>query len=293
MADFWQRILSFAETITTQVGAQLLADFGQVQATPKDDGSLVTRADEWADQTIRAAITATFPDHGVLTEELTHTLPDADWCWVVDPLDGTTNFAWGIPIWAISLGLLYQGTPVFGYVTLPPIRHTFYGFWPGDADLAIAPAAYLNHQLIRSSDDRLGGEPLFNTSTHFFNVCTRSTAILAQGFPCKVRMLGVASYNLLLVAAGVALGGVEATPKIWDIAGVWPIAQAAGAVWVPLHRDRLFPLAVGADYGQRAYPTLLVSQPDLIPRFLPLVKPLGQGDMDGADWPGGHEASMS
>jgi myo-inositol-1(or 4)-monophosphatase len=47
-------------------------------------------------------------------------------------------------------------------------------------------------------------------------------------------MLGVASYNLLTVAAGITLGAVEATPKIWDIAGVWPILQAAGASWVAL-----------------------------------------------------------
>ncbi|WP_448571455.1 inositol monophosphatase family protein [Trichothermofontia sp.] len=283
MDDFWTGILRFAETTTTQVGAQLLADFGQVQATEKADGSLVTRADQWADQAIRTAIAAMFPTHGVLTEELAHTFPDQDWCWIVDPLDGTTNFARGIPIWGISLGLLYQGTPVFGYVVLPPLRQTFYGFWPGDSGLNLTPAAYRNHQAIRSHPDHAGEDPRFNTRTHFFNVCTRSTAVLGPGFPCKVRMLGVASYNLLLVAAGVALGGVEATPKIWDIAGVWPIAQAAGAVWVPLPADRLFPLSPGQDYGQRAYPTLLVSHPGLVSVFLPFMQSLGQGDNSSAE----------
>lgn len=281
MDDFWTGILRFAETTTTQVGERLLVDFGQVQATAKADGSLVTRADQWADQVIREAIAATFPTHGVLTEELTHTFPDQDWCWIVDPLDGTTNFARGIPIWGISLGLLYQGIPVCGYVTLPPLRQTFYGFWPGDTGLDLTPAAYLNHQAIRCHPDRAGADPLLNTSTHFFNVCTRSTAVLGPGFPCKVRMLGVASYNLLLVAAGVALGGMEATPKIWDIAGVWPIAQAAGAVWVPLHRDRLFPLKPGHDYGQRAYPTLLVSHPSFVSLFTPFVQPLSQDEVSG------------
>ncbi len=281
MDEFWKHLLSFAETTTTEVGEQLLADFGQVQATQKADGSLVTRSDQWADQVIREAIATVFPDHGVLTEELAHTFPAGDWCWIVDPLDGTTNFARGIPIWGISLALLYRGTPVFGYVALPPIRQTFYGFWPSHSGLDLAPAAYLNHRMIRSREDLLEGEPLINTRTHFFNLCTRSTAVLAQGFPCKVRMLGVASYNLLMVAAGISLGGVEATPKIWDIAGVWPIAQAAGAVWVPLHADRLFPLVPNTDYGQRAYPTLLVSHPSLVSVFLPLVQPLRQREASG------------
>lgn len=281
MDEFWKRVLNFAEATTTQVGEQLLADFGQAQATQKADGSLVTRSDQWADQVIREAIATVFPDQGVLTEELAHTFPAGDWCWIVDPLDGTTNFARGIPIWGISLGLLYQGTPVFGYVALPPIRQTFYGFWPGTSGLDLAPAAYLNHQMIRSSNEPREEEPLINTHTHLFNLCTRSTAVLAQGFPCKIRMLGAASYNLLLVAAGISLGGVEATPKIWDIAGVWPIAQAAGTVWVPLHADPLFPLVPHTDYGQRAYPTLLVSHPNLVSVFLPLVQPLRQREASG------------
>jgi len=95
---------------------------------------------------------------------------------------------------------------------------------------------------------------------------------LQQPFPCKIRMLGVATYNLLTVAMGATLGGVEATPKIWDIAAVWAIAQAAGAAWTPLEPDPIFPLTVGKDYSQRAYPTLVTSQLALVPVFLPRVQ---------------------
>ncbi len=114
----WESILSFAETTTARVGVQLLKDFGTVQAAEKLDGSLVTQSDQWADQEIREAIISAFPTHGVLSEEGEHVFPDNEWCWIIDPLDGTTNFARGIPIWGISMGLLYQGTPVFGYVHL-------------------------------------------------------------------------------------------------------------------------------------------------------------------------------
>jgi myo-inositol-1(or 4)-monophosphatase len=95
---------------------------------------------------------------------------------------------------------------------------------------------------------------------------------MQQPFPCKIRMLGVASYNFLTVAAGTVLGGVEATPKIWDIAGAWVIVQAAGGAWVALDSQPIFPLKVGQDYGKRSLPTLVVSHPELVPVFQPLVQ---------------------
>jgi myo-inositol-1(or 4)-monophosphatase len=274
MLDFWTQVLDFAQTTTARVGAQLLQDFGHVwaaekQAAEKADGSLVTESDRWADEALRNAIAHTFPDHGVLSEEVEHIFPTNDWCWIIDPVDGTTNFARGLPIWGISLGLLYKGTPVFGYVYLPPLRQSFHGYWGGASGLAMPTGAFLNDRPIRTSADAI-------TSNHFFNLCARSIGVLKNPFPCKIRMLGVATYNLLTVAAGATLGGVEATPKIWDIAAVWAIVQAAGGVWTPLEAEPIFPLQVGQDYSDRAYPTLVVSQPALVPTFLPLVQVLGK-----------------
>lgn len=263
--DFWTAVLAFAQTITTQVGEQLLQDFGRVAAQEKADGSLVTRSDQWADQTLREAIATAFPDHGVLSEEVAHIFPDTEWCWIIDPIDGTTNFTRGIPLWGISLGVLYRGTPVFGYVYFPPIRQGFHGFWYGDSGLTGPTGAFLNHQPIQTS----GAEPSGN---QFFSLCARSTHVLHHPFPCKIRMLGVATYNLLMVAAGISLGGVEATPKIWDIAAIWVIIQAAGGVWVPLDGQQLFPLRVGQNYGRQSYPTLVAGRNDLVPLFLPLVQ---------------------
>lgn len=270
MTDFWTAVLNFAQSTTETVGQQLLQDFGHASAEEKADGSLVTRSDKWADATIRDAIATTFPDHGILSEEGTHVFPDQDWCWIIDPIDGTTNFTRGVPLWGISLGLLYRGTPVFGYVSLPPIRQAFHGYWLAGSGLEGPSGAYLNGQPIRTSTD----EP---SSNHFFSLCARSTLVMREpDFPCKIRMLGVATYNLLTVAAGIALGGIEATPKIWDIAAIWVIVQAAGGVWIPLESQPIFPLRVGESYGKRPYPTLVTARADLIPVFEPHVKFLGR-----------------
>ncbi|HLO87006.1 MAG TPA: inositol monophosphatase family protein [Nostocaceae cyanobacterium] len=266
MTDFWTTVLEFAQTTTARVGQQLMQDFGRVQADQKADGSLVTQSDKWADQELRDAIASTFTGYGILTEEGDRTFPGTDWCWVIDPLDGTTNFTRGIPIWGISLGLLYQGTPIFGYVHVPPLNQSFHGFWAGKSGLVTPNGAFVNHHPIHTSIDN-------PSSNHFFNLCSRSTGVIQPGFPCKIRMLGVASYNFLTVATGAVLGGIEATPKVWDIAGAWVILQAAGGAWISL-KDEPFPLLAGVDYSDRSFPTLVLSRPEIQPVFTPFLSAL-------------------
>lgn len=269
MQDFPAQLFQFCQALTQRLGHQLLKDYGSITATKKADGSLVTAADKWADQEIREAIAATFPNHGVLSEEGEHIFPSQDWCWIIDPIDGTTNFTRGLPMWGISLGLLYQGIPVFGYVHFPPLSQSFHGFspdFPQDSSYDVPVGAYLNNQPIHTSTD----EP---SSSHFLNICARSLAILQQPIkiPCKVRMLGVTTYDFLAVSMGAALAGVEATPKVWDIAAVWVILKAAGGTWVSLKYDPVFPLEVGKNYGSLSLPTLVASNQTVADKFLPLV----------------------
>lgn len=253
--DFFTEILDFCDTIAGKISKQLLEDFGKVQADEKADGSLVTRSDKWADIEITEAIKRAFPAHGVLSEEGDHVFPENEYCWIIDPLDGTTNFARGIPIWAISLALFHHGRPVFGYVSLPPLGQTFHAF---------SDQAFLNKRPIHTSQRPPG-------KNEFFSFCSRSIASIEHPFSCKIRMLGVASYNFLNVAAGWTVGGVEATPKIWDIAAVWTIVKAAGGCWVSLESETLFPLEPGKDYSQKNYPTMVISQPEWVPVFKPLI----------------------
>jgi myo-inositol-1(or 4)-monophosphatase len=140
---FWDQVQATCDELTTTVGSHLLTARG-TPAEEKQDGSLVTQFDRWSDQQLRMGLQSAFPDHGVLSEETTHVFPEADWCWIIDPIDGTTNFSRGIPLWAISLGLLYRGTPVYGYVYIPPLGDRFWGHWPGDSGLTMTAGAWLN-----------------------------------------------------------------------------------------------------------------------------------------------------
>lgn len=266
MTNFWETVLNFAQTTTQEIGQQLLLDWGSVQADEKSDGSLVTRADRWADQEIRHRIAKAFPEHGLLSEEGEHLFPLTEWCWIIDPIDGTTNFTCGLPIWGTLMGLLYQGTPVFGYVHLPVLNQSFHGFWLKNSGLTGINGAFCNQQPIHASL-----EP--PSSHHFLSLCSRSARIIPN-VPYKIRLLGMAGYNLLMVASGLAIGGIEATPKVWDIAGIWPILYAAGASCTPLNTDSIFPLKPGVNYGQCSYPMLVVSQQQWVSKFLPLTEAL-------------------
>jgi myo-inositol-1(or 4)-monophosphatase len=265
--EFWTQVLDVAHTTAQRVGVRLLSDFGRVQGAEKADGSLVTQSDEWADREIRSSIATVFPDHAILSEENEHGFTDAQWTWIIDPLDGTTNFTRGIPLWGISIGLLYYGQPVFGYVYFPPVNQRFYGYWAGETGLDLPTGAFLNDQPIHVSLDAPSGN-------HFFSLCARSLQIWQPGFPCKIRMLGVATYNFLAVAAGSSLGGVEATPKIWDLAAVWAIVHAAGGTWISLRNEPTFPAIVDRNYGSYAMPSLIVNRSTLAELVLPSMDSL-------------------
>ena len=267
MIDFWTKIINFAETITNEVGNYLITQTGKLEPSEKVDGSWVTASDLWAEEKIRQAIVSTFPNHSFLSEETVQKFPNKEWCWIVDPIDGTSNFAQGLPLWCISLGLLYQGTPVFGYVHLPELKQSFYGFYKSVKTLSIPTGAFMNHQAISPT-------LAFPRQQDFFNFCLSSAPFEIAPFPCKIRVLGVATYDCLTVANGIAVGAVEFKPKIWDIAATWVIVQAAGAVWISLESQPIFPLMSEKNYHSRCFPTLVMAKNELIPIFRPQIEEL-------------------
>ena len=105
-----------------QVAERQRADFGHMASDFKADGTLITACDRWSDQTLVEGLARLYPGEGVLSEEGLQTVPKTPAYWVVDPLDGTTNFAAGIPYWAISMARFEQGRPVLAILDVPPLR---------------------------------------------------------------------------------------------------------------------------------------------------------------------------
>lgn len=241
--------LAFARELAAETGQRLLSLAGRRTASTKADGTLVTPSDMESDARLRAAILARYPSHGVLSEETARVYRGEAWCWVVDPIDGTTNFDHGLPIWGVLLALLHNGYPVLGVADFPALGEQYWaaagqGAWLNEARIHAAA-------LPRAAD---GGPRI--APTDLFACCTRTLKHGAPRVPMKLRVPGCTGYDLALVARGACLGSLDLSVRAWDVAAVWPLLRESGATAAVAPRPGIFPLQTGVDYGPLAISVL-------------------------------------
>ena len=197
-------------------------EFGKAESRWKSDGTRVTAVDIAISENIFRELGARFPADQYFSEELADT-PEpvpvtARFCWVLDPIDGTNNFALGIPHCAISLGLFEYGQPVYGVVydfSRRLLMHGGPGFGMHDGErLAHVTTAAPHPQSI------VGLHSPFDKA-----LLPLPTGVLSQ---FKIRGLGSATLHLAYVAAGLFDGAVDYNVKIWDLAAAIPLCLAAG-----------------------------------------------------------------
>lgn len=255
--------LRFAKNLANEAAHLAMQHFGHAIARRKQDGTLVTNADEAIDRHISQRIADRFPEDAVLSEEqVTVYDPAVPRTWVIDPLDGTTNFARGFPTWGISIALLVDGAPRVGVLHFPALGERF---------VAVAGSgAMRNQQRIHTVP---AATPIADDL--IFMECTRTRRLYDLSLPFKRRILGSAAYHLCKVAQGCAVGGIEGTPKLWDIAAAGLILQEAGGVLHPLTEsvDSIFPLPESrADYGAHNFTLLHAANAELAQRMLPGIR---------------------
>ncbi|MFM7312313.1 MAG: inositol monophosphatase family protein [Cyanobium sp.] len=247
------------DALIEQVAERQRADFGHMASDVKADGSLITACDRWSDRQLAEGLARLFPGEGVLSEEGQQGVPDSEAYWVVDPLDGTTNFAAGIPYWAISIARYERGVPVLAILDVPPLRQRIVavrgqGAWRNGKPLPPP-----------SSQPRLKG-------TSCASLCSRSIRVLQalpdRRFPGKIRLLGVASLNLVSVALGQTVAALEATPKIWDLSAAWLVLSELDCPmrWLSHAPEGLLP---GTDLAATDFPVLVARNQDTLERFMP------------------------
>ena len=209
----------------------LIRDFGEVeqlQVSIKGPGEFVSTADLKAERTLKNELTRARPGYGLLFEESGESAgSDPHHRWIVDPLDGTTNFLHGIPHFAISIGLERDGEIVAGIV-YEPTRNEM--FWAEKG-----AGAYLNNRRIRVSARRQLGEALIGTGIPFYGRGDHpryiATLAAVMGATSGVRRLGAAALDLAYVAAGRYDGFWETGLLPWDLAaGLLLVREAGGFV---------------------------------------------------------------
>ena len=216
----------------------LVRDFGEVenlQVAAKSAGDFVSRADLKAEATLREALLEARPNYGWLGEE-SDPVEGADPTrrWIVDPLDGTTNFLHGLPHWAISIALEHKGE-IVSAVVYDPAKDEMFTAEKGSG-------AWLNDRRLRVSNRREMTEVLLATGVpfgHRSGDLPRMMRELAQLMPrtAGVRRWGAAALDLAYVAAGRYDGFWEANLKPWDIAAGTLLVREAGGLIDELDGD--------------------------------------------------------
>ncbi len=243
--------------LVDEVGKRQLQDFGQINSDIKPDGTLITECDRWSDKTIVKGLGKIAKGEGVLSEEGNKSIPNSSQYWVVDPLDGTTNFAAGIPYWAISIARFTNGQPETAVLDIPALKKRI---------LAIkGRGVWLNNKPLKP-------ESRFKKNSDCISLCSRSIKVLQmkpeQPFPGKIRLLGVSSLNMTSVAIGQTIAALEATPKIWDIAAAWLILEELNCLiqWLDTNPEDTQP---GTDLTNVNFPLLTASSEDQLNKMLP------------------------
>jgi histidinol phosphatase-like enzyme (inositol monophosphatase family) len=185
----------------------------------------VTLADKNAESAIRALIAARFPDHGVIGEEYGEDRPDAEFVWVLDPVDGTRAFVAGLPVWTTLIGLRFEGEPVLGSIGQPYLDELFIGHAGGSRLIArgqtrplrVRPCPALTEAVIATTDPMLfdGAELGAWRQVHA---------------AARLSRLGCDAYAYAMVAMGTVDLVVEAGLRSWDVEAAVPVIAGAGGL---------------------------------------------------------------
>lgn len=219
-----------------------LRHFGKAAVRYKGRANLVTQADLASERSILDLLLKRFPDHDYCTEESPPKRSGSSYTWIIDPLDGTTNYAHGYPMFCVSVGLLFRDRPLLGGV-FDPFRREL--FWAEDGR-----GARLNGRPIHVSGTRSLRRSLLVTGfpydrsrrSRFYMEFYRTFMRLSH----DVRRSGSAALDLAWVAAGRADAFWEFRLNPWDVAAGWLLVrEAGGRVTDFTGRDWASPLELG------------------------------------------------
>ncbi len=222
-------LIAFLNELCNLAQVETLSRFRQrVEITNKlEDGfDPVTEADKSAERVIRSAILERFNDHGVLGEEYGATNPEADYQWIIDPIDGTKAFISGLPTWGTLIGLYHKGEPFAGIMHQPFTGERYYC----DGNTSVLHHNGHTQSLATSNNKALSDAILMTTSPAFFSDVEFPYYKKVEK-ACKLPRYGTDCYAYCLLASGHIDIIMEAGLNSYDIAALIPIVEKAGGVF--------------------------------------------------------------
>ena len=225
----YDAFLATAHRLADRAGAVILPHFRTGFAIDHKGGDLfdpVTVADREAEVAIRAGLAEAYPNHGILGEEFGALNPDAEYCWVIDPIDGTRSFVIGLPVWGTLIGLTRDGVPLLGLMDQAFTGERFFAGHDG---------AWLRHggaeRVMRARACASLREALLaTTSTDYFTSAEEHHRFDELRRRVRLRRFGGDCYNYCMLALGQLDLVVEAGLKPYDILPLIPIIEQAGGI---------------------------------------------------------------
>ncbi len=221
----WREFLGIAEKSAREAGKLLKKGIGEGKKIYfKGTVDLVTDFDKKAQEIIFKRLSDAFPSHGFLAEEELRKRPEKDYLWIIDPLDGTTNYAHRFPIFCVSIALQFQERIVLG-VVYDPMREEMFAALTGQGAMLngkrirVSSVDDLNRSLLATGFPYDIRESPVNNVDHFNDFIIRAQA---------VRRCGSAALDLCYVACGRFDGFWELKLKPWDVAAGALLVQEAG-----------------------------------------------------------------
>ena len=214
-----------ASKIVLRAGKYLKQNSKKIKSIAfKGSINLVTNVDREVENILIGSLRKEFPDIGFLSEEIGEIRPGSGLKWIIDPIDGTTNFAHGFPFYSISLALEREKKPILGIV-YDPVRNELFSAERGRGahlngkPIKVSPQKDLKKSLLMTGFSYKLGKSMEANLVHFRNFLIASQA---------VRRAGSASLDLCYVACGRLEGFWELDLKPWDTAAGWLIVREAG-----------------------------------------------------------------
>jgi myo-inositol-1(or 4)-monophosphatase len=241
------RMLETAIVAARLAGQRAMEELSFIKASVKNGRELVTQADARCQQIIVERIKETYPDHGFIAEEggegrIFKQPPrgaELLW-WVVDPIDGTNNFAHRILLFTVSIAVMYQGEPIVGVIFEPATESMFTAVKGGEAQL--------NGRRITASEEKMNEFSSVGLDSHFDDGVPAWACEIIQR--TRFRNFGTTALQLAYVAKGSLVATIVSDPKLWDIAAGALIAESAGAVVSNRQGSKIFPVELDSYEGQ-------------------------------------------
>jgi len=223
MIDYEKQFAAFFNEAADAAGEIALNYFRKtIPVDEKEDKSPVTQADREIETALRSLINKKFPDHGIIGEEYGREKDDAEFVWVIDPIDGTKSFITGRPLFGTMIGLMHAGKPVAGLIDQAFTKERWFGIADQVAThngkrIKVAPPRTLESARLYTGSISMFDDENFD---RFLKLC-RAAKLVQYSCDC---------YAYGLLAMGWADLAVEQKLKIYDVAAAVPIITGAGGV---------------------------------------------------------------